>query len=186
MMAGSHMLLGGAAWVAVAPHVGLPPLDPVLLGLAVGGSLLPDVDHPASWVGRRSRPVSTLVAGLFGHRGVTHSLLAVAGCAAVLRWAAVPHWAAAPLVVGYLSHLAADLLTPGGLRLAWPAGGRVCIPLCRTGGLLEPVVVGLCLAGILWGQGASRPLAGAGRARPSFLWMCDPQDGPRIPLQHGK
>ena len=46
-----------------------------------------------------------------------------------------------PLAVGYLSHLAADLLTPAGLRLAWPLPHRTAIPLCRTGSLIEPLFV---------------------------------------------
>ena len=186
MMAGSHVLLGGAAWLVAAPHLGLPALDPVLLGLALGGSLLPDADHPGSWVGRRLRPMSGVLARLGGHRGATHSLLAVAGCVALLRSGAMPIWFVAPLVVGYLSHLAADLLTRGGLRLAWPAPGVVAVPLCRTGGAMEPVVVMCVVAAVLWGQGAPRPLAGVGSAHPPFLRMSHPNDRPRVPLDHGK
>ena len=55
MMAGSHVVVGIAAWVAAAPHLGLPALDGVPLAMAIGGSLLPDIDHPHSWVGRRLR-----------------------------------------------------------------------------------------------------------------------------------
>ena len=89
MMAGSHVALGAAAWMLAAPHFGQDALQPVGLGLAVAGSLLPDIDHPKSWAGRRLRPVSTLIAAVFGHRGVTHSLLALAGCWATLRYGAV-------------------------------------------------------------------------------------------------
>jgi inner membrane protein len=39
-----------------APHFGQDALGPVGLGLAVAGSLLPDIDHPKSWAGRRLRP----------------------------------------------------------------------------------------------------------------------------------
>ena len=51
----------------------------------------------------------------------------------------------APLVIGYLSHLAADLVTPAGLRLAWPLAARQALPLCRTGGFAEPLIVTLLL-----------------------------------------
>jgi len=161
MMAGSHIALGAAAWFAAAPRLGLPALDPAMLGLAVLGALLPDVDHPKSWVGKRLRPVSHLFATLLGHRGVTHSLVAVVGCAVLLLSQNVPLAITAPLVVGYLSHLAADLLTPGGLRLAWPLRGTYALPLCRTGSPFEPLVVALALSWA-WGATSEKVDLGAG------------------------
>jgi inner membrane protein len=153
MMAGSHIALGAAAWFAAAPRLGLPALEPVSLGLAVFGALLPDIDHPKSWVGKRVWPVSAVVSRLFGHRGLTHSLLAIAGCLALLLSDRFSIALSAPLVVGYLSHLAADLLTPGGLRLAWPLKGVWSLPLCRTGSAFEPLVVALVLSWA-WGNTA--------------------------------
>ncbi len=44
-------------------------------------------------------------------------------------------------MVGYLSHLAVDLLTPSGLRLAWPLRRRFSIPRCKTGSPGELVIV---------------------------------------------
>ena len=166
MMAGSHVALGAAAWMAAAPHFGQPALAPPALALAALGGLLPDVDHPKSWVGKRLRPVSDLVAGVFGHRGITHSLLAVVGCWWLLRHHAVPAEFAAPVVVGYLSHLAGDLLTPGGLRLSWPFKGTWALPVCRTGSAFEPLVVALLIAAALaTAAGPAGPAGGAGEAR---------------------
>lgn len=120
MIAKSHAIIGLASWIVVAPLLHLPPLSPTGLALAFVGSLLPDIDHSSSWVGRRSRPVSTLVSGVFGHRGITHSALAVAALIVVLMHGGYARAITAALAVGYLSHLAADMLTPRGLRLAWP------------------------------------------------------------------
>jgi inner membrane protein len=155
MMAGSHIALGAAAWFVTAPRFGLPQLDPLSLGLAVLGSLLPDIDHPKSWVGKRVWPVSLVCSKLFGHRGLTHSLIAIAGCLTLLNSEILPLTVAAPLVVGYLSHLAADLLTPGGLRLTWPLKGTWALPLCRTGSAFEPLVVALVLSWA-WGNTTER------------------------------
>jgi hypothetical protein len=58
VMAGSHVVVGIAAWTLVAPHLGLPLLDPAALGLTTVGVLVPDIDHPPSWVGRRVPVVS--------------------------------------------------------------------------------------------------------------------------------
>lgn len=147
MMAGSHVALGAAAWLVASPHLGLGPAGPAGLLLAVGASLLPDIDHPKSWVGRRTGSLSVALSAMLGHRGVTHSLVAIAVCAWVLLHNGAPRWAAEAAAVGYASHLFGDLLTPAGLRLFWPLRRTFAIPLCRTGSAMEPVVVALLL---LW------------------------------------
>ncbi len=154
MMAGSHAVIGMVAWSWAAPHLGLPPLAPAALALACAGALLPDIDHPRSWVGLRLGIVSRPIAAALGHRGFTHSLLAALACLLLLHDEGASRAIAAPLVVGYLSHLVADLLTPGGLPLAWPLKRRFSLPLCRTGSLLEPLIV----AGLALGTAAA-PLA---------------------------
>jgi len=150
MMARSHVVVGAAAWLAAAPLLHLPQLDAGALTLAVAGALLPDVDHPQSWVGRRTRPLSTLIAAVLGHRGVTHSALAVAGLVVLLAQAGARRLTADALAIGYLSHLAADLLTPRGLRLAWPLRRVWAVPLCRTGSPAEPLIVLALVGGIGW------------------------------------
>jgi inner membrane protein len=150
MMARSHVIIGIATWVAAAPLLHLRALDPMYLGLAVGGSLLPDIDHPKSWVGRRTRPVSTAIASALGHRGITHSLIAVIGLTLLLLYAGYRRDGVSALAVGYLSHLAADMLTPGGLRLAWPFRGTWSVPLCRTDSRMESGVVVAVMAATAW------------------------------------
>ncbi len=146
MMAGSHLALGAAAWLVAAPHLGLPAAAPACLGLALVGSLLPDIDHPKSWAGKRLGPLSSGIAAVVGHRGMTHSAVALAACTWCLLHSGTPRWVVSPLAVGYLSHLAADLLTPGGLRLAWPLRRTWALPLCKSGSPFEPLVVALLLS----------------------------------------
>lgn len=150
MMARSHVVVGVAAWVVAAPLLHVPAFDPLYLGLAVAGSLLPDMDHPKSWVGRRTRPVSTALAAALGHRGITHSAIAVVALSLLLLHAGYRRGAVSAVAVGYLSHLAADMLTPQGLRLAWPLRGTWCLPLCRTGSPMEPAIVVALLIGLAW------------------------------------
>jgi len=156
MVAGSHVALGIAAWLVAAPHLGLPAAAPACLGLAVLGALLPDIDHPKSWLGKRVRPLSTTVASMLGHRGITHSAVAVVVCAWALLHSGAPRWVVDPVAVGYLSHLAADMLTPQGLRLTWPLRRTWALPLCKSGSPFEPLVVALLL---FWaGSGTFVPL----------------------------
>ena len=145
-MAGSHVAVGLVAWAWVAPHLGLSHA-PAGFALATVGALLPDIDHPQSWVGRRARLVSRMLAAVVTHRGVTHSLVAMALCLVLMR--AHRAWGS-PIAVGYLSHLVADLLTPRGLRLAWPLRRRWAVPLCRTGSPAEPMIVGALLLWAGW------------------------------------
>ena len=48
-------------------------------------SLLPDIDHPKSVLGQRLRWIALPIARAFGHRGFTHSLLAIAGGMALFQ-----------------------------------------------------------------------------------------------------
>ena len=140
MMAVSHMVMGAALWAVSAKLGGANPAEPQALGAAVLGALLPDIDHPQSWAGRKLRVVSVPLSLLVGHRGVTHSALAVIGCLAVLATMGMG-WMAAPVVIGYLSHLLADSLTPSGVPLLWPSRRRFTLNLCETGSLVEMLLV---------------------------------------------
>jgi len=150
MMARSHVIVGLASWIAAAPILHLRSLDPIYLGLVAAGALLPDIDHPKSWVGRRMRPISTAIAATFSHRGITHSAIAVIGLTALLFHAGYRNGHVSALAVGYLSHLAADMLTPNGLRLAWPLRTTWRFPLCRTGSGMEQVIVMTLACGGAW------------------------------------
>lgn len=150
MMAGSHLAVGVAAWSLAAPCLGLPAFDPLALTLAAAGALAPDLDHPNSWLGRRLRVVSVPVAALLGHRGFTHSLLALGACALALRTQGLGRATLLPLATGYASHLLADLLTPAGLPLFWPWRRRARLPLCRTGSALEYLLVAGLVAWVGW------------------------------------
>ncbi len=112
-------------------------------------ALLPDIDHPRSIIGQQLKWFSVPVARIFGHRGFTHSLLAV-----IVGWVLiqlkVSHNGFIPadvfhaMVIGYLSHLLADALTPAGVPLLWPCRWRFRVPLLNSqkGNQLERL---LCL-----------------------------------------
>ncbi|MCC7167122.1 MAG: metal-dependent hydrolase [Rhodospirillales bacterium] len=155
MMAVSHVVIGGALW-SLAATAAQQTIEPVALGLSALGALLPDIDHPNSWVGKRLAVVSVPLAAVVGHRGVTHSLIAILALLAFLAPAGLDH-AAAPLAVGYLSHLLADALTLSGVPLLWPSKRIYGIPLIRTGSLAEIGLVGALTAavGALFGDVAT-------------------------------
>ena len=88
--------------------------------------LLPDIDHPKSFLGQRLKWISKPIARAFGHRGFTHSLLAVFALLATFYLKVPESWfipadALQGMVLGYLSHILADMLTPAGVSacLSW-------------------------------------------------------------------
>ena len=138
----SHLILGVAAAILMS-KIGIYDLSPVVLAAAGVGALLPDIEHQSSTIGRRIWPLSILLSKLLGHRGVTHSLMAVATLFIGLAILAggFPAWLLA-LATGYLSHIAGDWLTPAGVPLFWPSKLRYrSAATLRPGGVVE---AGLC------------------------------------------
>lgn len=150
MMARAHMITGATSW-AVYQHyaVSLPEASfiqtAMLMAVCALAALLPDIDHPSSTLGQLIYPVSTLISTIFGHRGFTHSILALA-CVmyALIKLAPSPAhsiWITV-ISVGYLTHLVGDVITPAGLPLLYPIKKRFATPLTIiAGGFGESVVV---------------------------------------------
>lgn len=127
-------------------------------------SLLPDIDHPQSLLGQRLRWLSLPIARVFGHRGFTHSLLAIFGAVGLFCLKLAPDGLFIPLdalhgmIIGYLSHIVADMLTPAGVPLLWPCRWRFRLPILNSGkgNQMERI---LCLAILVFAlqhpQGAS-------------------------------
>lgn len=151
MTAKTHALGGFTAALLLAKTGCLGQYWLSLAAVGALGGLLPDVDHPGSYVGRRVPLVSDAVEMAFGHRGATHSLLAVFlfyVAARLLALRFLGRDVAGPMVLalaaGYLSHLLLDMLNPQAVPLFWPWKVRVRFPLppvIPTGGLLETVAV---------------------------------------------
>lgn len=135
MMGRTHLGIGAGTWAAMSvAHAHALPVYAWPIGLAATllGSLLPDIDHPKSMLGSKLWFISIPISDLFGHRGMTHSLIA-----ATLAWIAISMtwwwatWTAlvvSGLACGYLSHLLADYFTRPGIPLMWPDKKRYCAP----------------------------------------------------------
>lgn len=165
MLGKTHLAVGlavplAAHALALAP---LPPAWPAWAGLGLG-ALAPDIDGEGSicylgnflpghlapaalvrllnWLGRT---ISSAIRAIFGHRAAFHAPL-WGGLLIGAGW-----YYGEPLLlwfgVGYLLHLAADMLTRAGVPLLWPITKRdfSLLPL-KTGGFVESA-----LAVLLWG-----------------------------------
>lgn len=166
----SHLTIGlvtyAAVWARPLGAFGAPPFGgsptaatlPVALLAVALGALLPDIDHPSGAIAREEvagvavfKPFAWGIGAVFGHRGPTHSLLALAALLALGQWPAAPWaWLNLGWLVGwgYATHLAADALTKSGVPLFWPLAARFGLPPVRrlrfvTGTWREGLIVGL-------------------------------------------
>lgn len=152
MMFGSHMVVAAAGFVAYT-HVGTQgqwsPFDIqfwMALGVVLVGAMLPDLDHPDSTVGKRLGFLAYPITIIFGHRGLTHSLIAVGGLF-YLAYAFESVWLWW-LAFGYTLHLVGDYLTDSGVPLLWPLRKRYRFLLVtKTNSFGEPVLVTLFVGG---------------------------------------
>lgn len=156
MMAFTHAAAGSASALLVAQYLHAGPIQSLLiLSGGVVGSYLPDIDHPKSAFGSRVLPLSLPISAIFGHRGITHSLIAAAGMSWLMWWVfQQAHWDkgfAVPMVVGvaagYLSHLLGDWLTNSGVPLLWPSNRRFVSPLKLCTGDFREYILALLMYG---------------------------------------
>lgn len=156
MMAFTHAAAGTASALLVAQALHASPIQALLiLSGGVAGSYLPDIDHPKSAFGSRVLPLSLPISAIFGHRGITHSLIAVVAMSCLLWWVfqqanwhqgiAVP--VLVGIAVGYLSHLLGDWLTNSGVPLLWPSKRRFVSPLKLCTGDFREYVLALLMYG---------------------------------------
>ena len=169
MLGRTHIATALAATVLIVKN---PAQLPFSLTVAAASALLPDIDTPDSilryqlnkYTGILTFP-ALIAAGYFlfkykyfslpslilyltyivlafvgPHRGFTHSLAGFGLFALILLMSSKT--VLLPALVGYSTHLAADLLTPSGVPLLYPYNKSFKIPLVRTGSILD-ILIGL-------------------------------------------
>ncbi len=103
-------------------------LSPILITVpAIIGSVLPDIDHPKSYLGRRFPLISKIVNRAFGHRTFTHSLLFCVLVSVALMQTNTS--VGIGTFFGILSHILLDILTPfsKGVSLFYPIKKKIGI-----------------------------------------------------------
>ena len=118
--------------------------------VASWASLLPDVDHPKSHLGKSV--LSKIIRITTSHRGWTHSLFGMlVFCslfALILHFLKIDLAYTIPFALGYFSHLISDSLNPTGVRWFWPSKRRIGIGLIATGSKRE-ILFRYLLIGVL-------------------------------------
>ena len=127
MVAPTHMTFSLLIYLLLMTPTGIA-LSWVNALVATLASLLPDLDTQSSAIGRHVRFISRPLEARFGHRTITHSLLAVAGLFVVLLplvwWRQDLYYC---FCVGYATHPLLDTMTVNGVRLFYPLSGHKCV-----------------------------------------------------------
>lgn len=79
-------------------------------------SVLPDIDHPFSYIGKTFRPISYKVHEFWGHRGFTHSLMFMANIVPLCFYFGI----GLPCLIGLALHILLDMTTYMGVKLLYP------------------------------------------------------------------
>lgn len=115
-------IIGGVALAVLVHKYSLNMSEIEMIGYYAGaivGSLLPDLDHPKSWISHKTVILHYPFRHL-GHRKSMHSLLAVLILFAALTVPFGISALAAGIGLGYLSHLILDMFNPAGVPLLYP------------------------------------------------------------------
>lgn len=129
----THLATGTLTAVLLNRYLHLP-LE--VSSAVILGSLLPDIDHTGSTIGKKMPFISFLIS-LFGHRGITHSL------AFMLLFLFAGYYSYPffyGLAIGIGVHIAGDALTPSGVPLLWPHKKRFKAIGIRTGTLTDRII----------------------------------------------
>ena len=101
------------------------------------GTLLPDIDLPTSYLGKRLWFLSWPISLFSRHRGLFHGLFFGAFVFFVLLLVGLPFSVYFGFLVGFASHLFIDALTPAGIMPLQPLLSFRVRGFVKTGSLLE-------------------------------------------------
>lgn len=134
----THLAFGFLMAVISLPFLNYGNMH-VFFVFVLAGALLPDIDQPASKIGKRINPISNIIKMLFGHRGVIHSVWAMLIFCG-LFWYFVNRTYGAALFLGFFSHLIADSMTKMGVNLLHPVANLHLSGFIETGSTAEMVL----------------------------------------------
>jgi len=118
------------------------------------GALLADIDMTDSQMGMFFPATSKFMSKTFKHRGVTHSLVTLGIFIFALQNS---HWLnvgadffeliVLGLMIGHISHILLDLITPAGITLFYPIKKKISLGTFKSGGMGEILINQLFLIG---------------------------------------
>lgn len=147
----THLNGGILAGLYVSTKIVNKPLvyTAIFIGSAIIGSLIPDVDHKNSYIGRKSKGISKAINKIAGHRKLFHAPLAYLLLYSISAGSSLKDMQMAGingLLLGILSHLILDSFTVGGLPWFYPLSKKkFSLGMIKTNGKLEDILCGILI-----------------------------------------
>lgn len=105
--------------------------SPLFITATIIGSLLPDIDHTKSWIGKSVFPLAKWLSRNYGHRTVTHSIFFLIGIYLISIFVEKnfreDYSVSTILLFAILSHLIFDMVTVAGIPLFYPFFKNPCV-----------------------------------------------------------
>jgi|26BtaG_2_1085354.scaffolds.fasta_scaffold00362_3 inner membrane protein len=105
--------------------------NPVFISVTIIGSLLPDIDHTKSWIGKSVYPIAKWLSRHYGHRTITHSVFFLIGVfllSIFIEKNFRPDYSISIILFfSLLSHLIFDMVTLAGIPLFYPFYKNPCV-----------------------------------------------------------
>lgn len=105
--------------------------SPIYIASTIFGALIPDIDYTKSMIGKIFRPISKYLNRRFGHRTITHSLLAMLGSFLLFAFIESTFFGKTTTskiyLLGFFSHLILDMMTVQGVPLFYPFLRNPCV-----------------------------------------------------------
>lgn len=129
------------------------------LSLLAVGAVFPDIDEPNSYIGRRLSGVSHSFKSIFGHRGLTHSIVGLLLMGAVAYALAEAFGFSENLAfwfcLGYFAHLVEDSFSKKGISWLQPLSKKrfqsgFNLIYYSTGSIVEQLIFILSILAILY------------------------------------
>lgn len=117
------------------------------IAVAVLAALLVDLDHAASWVGKKLEPISITIRLLFRHRNFFHSITAALITYLIIY--AINTEVALAALVGYASHIFIDAFNTTGVRILSPFSKYRLGGCVKTGGMIDHLLFLISISGII-------------------------------------
>ena len=137
MLLRTHVFFALLIAIILILNIHLTPINKLIfLAIILVASRLPDIDETRSKIGKRTKPVSSIINFIFDHRGFFHSLTIIILSIIGLLTIKTPHFIILAVAIGYFSHLFLDAFTKSGIPILWPIKTRLK-GFVKTGSFLE-------------------------------------------------
>lgn len=105
--------------------------NPIFISTTLIGSLLPDIDHTKSWIGKSVYPIAKWLSRNYGHRTITHSIFFLIAIYLISLFTEKnfreDYSISTILFFSILSHLIFDMVTLAGIPLFYPFFKNPCV-----------------------------------------------------------